>query len=343
MAVSFLAAGVLLLFPCGISAGGFDYVREVPFTAEDEQGGIPEFEEEVTKDGVRYALSDVQVKTEEKVPVEETRYFSREQEVLLLEGEEFSPQEEMEQDGMTYRLVEVRQEPAEVLGRTEQVVSGYTDYPYPVSEAEVPQTKEVTAVNQASGRTESVTCRLTGIAPVEGRWQPNTVDIVFYDVDADWYEWNGMLVPSGQEEPLEGYEREILQSVGAREEDSRITGTYWKTEPYRDAQGRLCREAAASMEQFVVSYRASYEGKLVAEEKGTRCRLVYEGSKRVKSDTDFTYRRTARAGYVKVEEASPVKAVLAGIGIMILFLLAVGMLYLFARKNRKKERNGGNE
>lgn len=242
MAVSFFAAGVLLLLPFRVSADTFDYVKEVPFTAENEQDGIPEFEEEITKDGVRYTLSEVQVETKEKVPVEETKYFSREQERILTEGEEFTPKEEVEEDGITYHLVEVRREKAEGLGSMEQMVSGYTDYPYPVSEAEIPQSKLVSVVNRASGETEEVSCKLTGIAPIEGEWQPNTVDIVFYNVDADWYEWNGTLVPGNLEEPLKGYEQELLRSVGAADGNSRVINTYWKTEPYMDSQGRLCRK-----------------------------------------------------------------------------------------------------
>lgn len=103
------------------------------------------------------------------------------------------------------------------------------------------------------------------------------------------------------------------------------------------------QEAAPSIEQFVISYRASYEAKLTAEQEGTRRIMVYEGSKKVKSDTDFTYKRIARAGYVKVKEKSVRKTVLAGIGILILIFLVIGMLYLFAKKHGKKERKNRHE
>ena len=73
------------------------------------------------------------------------------------------------------------------------------------------------------------------------------------------FEWNGIQIEGNQEQPLQGYEQELLASVGADRNTSRVIRTYWTSDVYTDENGETCRNARADIEQYVNYYRANYE------------------------------------------------------------------------------------
>ncbi|WP_287971663.1 hypothetical protein [Blautia sp.] len=326
----------IFLIPLPVQADSSEYIKEKKFSAYSEEENIPEFEPHIEKDGVEYTLSDVEVKTEKKTPIEEIRYISKDIETIVQEGETFEPEKEWKEDGVTYKLVEVQQEKAEGVHAVEQVVSGYTDYTYPVTKDTVPKRKKITVKNAVTGENMEVECDLVDVVANGGGWQPNSIDITFFNVDADQYTWGNITVPGmeGQEIPLAGYEVELLQSVGA-DSSSRVKSLSWVSEPYTDEEGQICRDARAEIEQYVEYYRANYEKTVKTEKPGTKYIATYEGKQTVKSKTEYKYDRVAKAYYKEVEK-SVVPYVVAGIGILLLIVLIVGILFVFSKK-RKKE------
>lgn len=336
----FFAGMLLASFPVSVLADSAGYVKEKKFTADNEEDNIPEFEQHIEKDGVEYTLSDIEIRTKEKIPVVETRYISKDIETVVKEGEAFEPLEEFQEEGITYQLVDVKQEKMEGVSLVEQAVSGYTDYTYPVTKDTVPKIKKITVKNSVTGENMEVDCELVDVVPNGGGWQPNSIDITFYNVDAGQYVWGNITVPGmeGQEIPLAGYEKELLQSVGA-DSSSRVRSLAWVSEPYTDDAGRICRNARADIEQYVEYYRANYAKTVKIEKPGTRVITTYEGEQTVVSNTDYKYKRVAKAYYEEVEK-SKVPYVVAGIGILILIVLVVIILFVVSKKRKEKRDRG---
>lgn len=315
------------------------YTKVVTFTAENEQENIPVFEKTVEKDGVLYTLSDTKIETIKKTPRKEIVTYQKDEEVILPEGETFDPEEEKIEDGIIYKLVSTDSETADTVQSYEKSVTGYTDYDYPVAQADVPAIKVVRTTDD-QGNTVDVACSLTGITENGGGWQQNTISITFYNLGAEEYVWNGITVSGSQEVPLSGYEEQLLQSVGA-DSSSRVLDTYWVSDPYVNEDGQLCRDAQADIEEYVGYYRANYAGQLKTDVQGIRYLAHYEGTKEVDSSTSYTFERQATARYEKVKESQIpeiVKYILSGAGILILILLVILILYVVAKKQKKERK-----
>lgn len=316
-------------------AASSDYTKTISFDAENETDNIPEFENMIIKDGVEYTLSDIKIDTLEKIPVTSTHYYTREEEVFVPEGEQYSPPEQITMDGKKYSLESVETVEGQGPDTYHQEVSGFTDYDHFVSKEDIPQTKTITAKSAATGEDVEVSCQLVDVTENGGGWQENTISIIFYNVDADVYEWNGITVPGGQDVPLQGYEDALLESVGAGS-DSRVIRTYWTSDPYMDDQGRLCRNASADVQQYVTYYRATYKGTVTTGETGLVYKCTYTGAEEQETG-EFLYKREATAIYEEVEHKDVAPYVFIGIGIVILIavLLCVSILYVLAKKRRK--------
>lgn len=242
--------------------------------------------------------------------------------------EEYMPEKNITEDGITYKLKS--QEPMDE--SPIQAVTGYTDYDHMVSASGVPVTKEILAVNNRTGRTESVTCDFNGITQLEeGEWIDTYIDITFISYESEYFEWQGIEVTKDNTNPLRGYEQQLLASVGAAPDEYRIINTFWLGEPY-DHDGTLCRDARATVQRYVQYYRASYNGTI---KQKTKYKLTYEGTQKVDSKTDFNYKIKAVAKYKEVEKTPIIYYVLIGVGIILAIGLIVLLLYLLAK--RKKE------
>lgn len=314
------------------------YIKTVEFSAENETDNIPEFDKDIIKDGVEYTLSGVDVETVSREPKTLTNYFSKDIETIFPENQEYEPEDSFIEDGVLYVLSDINSELVDNVATYKQEVTGFNDYDHTVTEADVPQTKVITVNSIATGDPVEVTCNLENIIPNGGGWQQNTISIVFYNIGADMYEWNGITVPGNQEIPLIGYEQELLESVGA-DSSSRVVDIYWVSEPYYDDLGQICRNAQADIEQYVQYYRANYRGTFQAEEPGVRYIATYEGNYTENSDTDFTYKRRATATYeVKSENQHIDPLIIAGIGISlcVAIVLVILVLYILSKKKKKK-------
>ena len=268
----FFAGMLLASFPVSVLADSAGYVKEKKFTADNEEDNIPEFEQHIEKDGVEYTLSDIEIRTKEKIPVVETRYISKDIETVVKEGEAFEPLEEFQEEGITYQLVDVKQEKMEGVSLVEQAVSGYTDYTYPVTKDTVPKIKKITVKNSVTGENMEVDCELVDVVPNGGGWQPNSIDITFYNVDAGQYVWGNITVPGmeGQEIPLVGYEKGTVAVCSVQTVPAESGHWPGYQNHVRDDAGRICRNARADIEQYVEYYRANYAKTVNIEKPGNK-------------------------------------------------------------------------
>ena len=331
-----LAAALLYASPPVLAAKNDSFSKTIYFNAENEQENIPDFDKEIVKDGQKYTLSGVSVRTLKKTPQEEVQYLTKEVEKIVGAQEEYDPPKELQENDFLYNLSHVRQEPISTSGEG-QLVTGFVDYQYPIQQADVPKTKVISTTDPVTGETIQVTADFKNLIQQGGDWKPNYIDIKFYNMDADYFEWNGIQIEANQEQPLQGYEQELLASVGANRNTSRVIRTYWTSDVYEDENGETCRNARADIEQYVNYYRANYEKRLDKEE--VRYVATYQAEQTVESQTSYTYESVATARYKK-DDNKIVKYIMAGAGILILVAIAIAILYVIAKKKRNRRKNG---
>lgn len=329
-----VAAALLSASTPVLAAKNETFTKTVSFKAKNEQENIPDFDKEIIRDGQRYTLSGVSVRTLKKTPVEEVQSLTKEVETVIDAQEEYAPPEKLQDNNLFYDLLRVEQEPISTPGEG-PLVTGFIDYQYSVKQAEVPKTKTISATDTVTGETIEVTADFKNLIQQGGGWKPNYIDIKFYNMDADYFEWNGIQVECNQEKPLQGYEQELLASIGADQSTSRVLRTYWTSDVYTDENGETCRNARADIEQYVNYYRANYEKRLDKQE--VRYVALYEAKQTVVSQTSFVYERAATARYEKVDNEI-VKYIMAGAGIVIVVAIIIAILYVIAKKKKKQEK-----
>lgn len=307
--------------------------KTVNFKAENEQENIPDFDKEIIKDGQKYTLSGVSVRTLKKIPQKEVQYLTKEVETIVGAQEEYAPPEKLQENNFFYHLSHVEQEPISTPGEG-ALITGFVDYQYPISENDVPKTKVISTTDPVTGENIEVTADFKNLVQQGGDWKPNYIDIKFYNMDADYFEWNGIQIEGNQEKPLQGYEQELLASVGANKNTSRVIRTYWTSDVYTE-NGETCRNARADIEQYVNYYRANYEKRL---DKNEVCYIAsYEAEQTVESQTSFIYERSATARYEKSDNEIA-KYIMVGAGILIFVTVMIAILYVIAKKKKKQEK-----
>lgn len=229
--------------------------------SEEEFAKHVSFDNTIKENGKTYRLDGITYKVTEKNYLEKKEKQTESD--LISEGGEYTPPETITENGITYTLQDSVKETQE--NESEQTVTAYEEYSHAVTEADVPAEKTVSAVNEKTGETESVTCVFSGISQNGTTKAVIPMSITFQGYDADYYEWNGNRILRNDEKPaLNGYENQLLKSAG-------ITGTVlsiaWDGNPYM-ADGVLCRNAVATVEQQIPVYRANYTGKIRESRNG---------------------------------------------------------------------------
>lgn len=190
-------------------------------------------------------------------------------------NEEYNFEESIKKEGASYQLSDVKYEllskenkPGE--GRIQEIeydsyvqeVTAYSDYEHVVSDETVPQIKSVSVTNEKTGMEESVECSLSGIDQIGKKWVDSYIHIQFQDYNSTSFEWQGIQIANHfSAEPLEGYETELLESVGLTNQTGIVLRTYWTSDAYLES-GVVYREAKADIKKEVPVYRVSYTGEI---------------------------------------------------------------------------------
>lgn len=306
---------------------GKNIEKVVVYTTRDKDETF-EFPEEITKEGKLYKLTDAGYEITNCVPEQsESKVLYTDVEVIT-DGSVYSPEETIEIDGVTYQLQSVSK-----LIHSEQTVTSYSDYLGKQTMESVPQKKIVTAVNEVSGESQEVECSLMDVTQLsDGEWIPGEINITFLAYDAYEFQWEGITIKNdGTENPLKGYESELLQSAGLSVDDCRVDSITWDGEAYTDADGIICRKATADIEQYVNYYRASYSGTI----SSVQYEASYIGTVITESEEDALYEIRATAEY---EYTVPVvKIIVTGVIVAVAAALAVLVLYVLSKDRKKKE------
>lgn len=307
-------------------------VKENRYTTNSSDDLHADYDEKIIEDNTFYKLKKVEYEVIDKSQVIVDKSVLSD---LMLDTDEYDPPEKITEDGLIYKLVDVKQIESETL---DQEVSGFDDYEKKISETDVPQTKTLKVEDLRTGEEMEVECPLSGIEVLDGGTLiKDSIDVTFEGYNLGVFEWNGNYVRSDDEYPLKGYEKDLLKSVGLSPSIYSVSSITWKGEPYTDENGVDCRDAVAEIQHYGYLYRANYSSHI----KYVRYKASYENAE----NDNFNYVIKATAVYEKVVPVT--QAVFyAGIGILIFCILLVLIMYLVSRnkkedgKSSEKEKGG---
>ena len=318
---------LLTMVPLQVFAADTTKELTVRASSEEEAKSKAEekFKETIKEDGKKYKLLDIEYE------VVETKYLDKIEKKVELKEE---PKKTITENGMNYTLKSFEKEERNKDGIDEQVVTAYEDYDHAISAQDVPATKKVKEVNQATGKEQEVECQFTEVTNVGTTTVDKTMVITFTDYDSAYFSWNGQLLPHNDEvPPLKGQEASLLAYVGASEE-SVVTNFWWNGQPYT-SNGVLCRDAAATVRQPVPMYRANYRGTMEIP-KETIYKAIYEAP-----DEKGEMEVTVKASAMYEEDTFVQYVIAAGIGLLVLIGLIV-LILMILRKKKKEEKSEEN-
>lgn len=307
-------------------------VKENRYTTNSSDDLHADYDEKIIEDNTFYKLKKVEYEVIDKSQVIVDKSVLSD---LMLDTDEYDPPEKITEDGLIYKLVDVKQIESETL---DQEVSGFDDYEKKISETDVPQTKTLKVEDLRTGEEMEVECPLSGIEVLDGGTLiKDSIDVTFEGYSLGVFEWNGNYVRSDDEYPLKGYEKDLLKSVGLSPSIYSVSSITWKGEPYTDENGVDCRDAVAEIQHYGYLYRANYSSHIKY--------VKYEASYENAENDNFNYVIKATAVYEKVVPVT--QAVFyAGIEILIFCILLVLIMYLVSRnkkedgKSSEKEKGG---
>lgn len=300
-------------------------VKENRYTTNSSDDLHADYDEKIIEDNTFYKLKKVEYEVIDKSQVIVDKSVLSD---LMLDTDEYDPPEKITEDGLIYKLVDVKQIESETL---DQEVSGFDDYEKKISETDVPQTKTLKVEDLRTGEEMEVECPLSGIEVLDGGTLiKDSIDVTFEGYSLGVFEWNGNYVRSDDEYPLKGYEKDLLKSVGLSPSIYSVSSITWKGEPYTDENGVDCRDAVAEIQHYGYLYRANYSSHI----KYVRYKASYENAE----NDNFNYVIKATAVYEKVVPVT--QAVFyAGIGILIFCILLVLIMYLVSRRKKEDEKS----
>lgn len=290
------------------------------------------FDTEIVVDGSKYTLKDIVYET-----LSET-YLDKKEKVVKSDPMDadisFVPEQSITENGVEYLLVKTEKKELVSREASTQYVSAFDEYQYAISVYDVPATKTVNVLNEATGQYEDVECKFQDITSA-GTTSVTTYLMINYEkYDSSWYEWEGYVIPRNDDVPaLFGYEDQLLACAGtSASAGSRVTELAWSGDPYLNGEGVLCRDAVASIVQPVSIYRANYQGIIrTEEEKNVIYESTYEGADPTGS---VEYEVKAIAEYQKKQSYTKVVLCLTGIGIVV---LAGGITVLLLKLSKKQK------
>lgn len=277
------------------------------------------FEKKITEKGKKYKLEKLSYN------VCSEKYLNKKEKVLKVDKE---PKTTIVEDNLVYSL-DSKKKIQEVVHKEEiNSISAYDDYDHYVDSTQVPSKKTVTVNGKV------IVCDFSSIQQIGTNKVPNTITVQFEGYDTGSYIWNAHVLQRNDDiPPLEGYEDELLQEVGAMN-GSKVKSMRWLDEPYL-FNGLMYRNAIVEIDQVVPIFRANYIGQeIIPEETKTvyECRYTTgDPEGRMEYDVEVT------AEYIETHEN--IHPVLVGAGIVILLGTLLTILIILAKKKGEKEKN----
>ena len=331
--ISFFSLLFLLSFSVSVFAET-ETVTKIETYKSNDKNEKRESEKQFSKDGIKYKFLD---ETYEIVNQEDN--FKDEVKTLTVNKEtknkKYAPKKNITRNGIKYKLKSVEDNVRTVRKQKGRKVTGYLSFDSKEAAMSAPNEK----VFSAGGATAN--CKKKNMVKEKAAgWQSSYIDFTFTSSDKNYYEWNGHEIDGDSNNPLKGYNDEILKSINVDKSDYKIGKTYWKGSAHKK-NGIYTRKLRVEVKKKVPHYRVNYEGYSDDEtEEIITYKLTYEGTVQIKTGTTYDIKKTAY--YEKVPESKKtVKEVLISIGVMILEISFVGILFIvfFKKGNEIKQKN----
>ncbi len=326
------------------AVSGETVTKEIEYYTNNSSDKIDDqFPELIQENGQMYRLQDVRYETvsEKKETIAEAVTKTVKSKVLK-QSDVYNPVQTLEEDGIVYHLQESTSEiVTQKKGKTNQL-NGYTDY-FSKSQADAaPAVKKVTASDPDTQK--EYTGNANKIA-VEKRseWENSYIDIHFTGYDAERYQWNGIMVEKNEQNPLKGYHKELLQSVGVtagQMKNYKVGTISWTGKAYRNKKGILCRDARAAIRKKTITYRVIYQGIYSSEDTmGVVYQTTYAGIRNRETGV-IHYQMKATATYQVQPETKSIPVAAITIGVLLVLVAIIGMINLicFHKKKRREDK-----
>lgn len=331
--ISFFSLLFLLSFSVSVFAET-ETVTKIETYKSNDKNEKRESEKQFSKDGIKYKFLD---ETYEIVNQEDN--FKDEVKTLTVNKEtknkKYAPKKNITRNGIKYKLKSVEDNVRTVRKQKGRKVTGYLSFDSKEAAMSAPNEK----VFSAGGATAN--CKKKNMVKEKAAgWQSSYIDFTFTSSDKNYYEWNGHEIDGDSNNPLKGYDDEILKSINVDKSNYKIGDTYWKGSAHKK-NGIYTRKLRVEVKKKVPHYRVNYEGYSDDEtEDIITYKLTYEGTVQIKTGTTYDIKKTAY--YEKIPESKKtVREVLISIGVMILEISFVGILFIvfFKKGNEIKQKN----
>ena len=211
--------------------------------------------------------------------------------------DEYTPQEKIEQDGITWTLTSKELVDSEIPDVTKDAVAtrAYKDVENGVP---IPKTIDYTYEDADTKAKIDTTLPLTDASDTKWHWVDFAFPITISDYDAEVLDLNGTEIPS--DAPLIDYADEFLDMLGLDPDYYKITSIEWDGDPY-ESNGTLMRKASGTGSKYVRDVNAVYSGTVtLPHQEGAAWESVYTEELGKKNSAVYTYE--ADATYISTAE-----------------------------------------
>ena len=141
---------------------------------------------------------------------------------------------------------------------------------------DIPEAAVLTVTDAVTGNEVEAQVPLASASYSEERWEPGfEFPVTIINDDAQRFLLNGREVKLDEENPLRGYEEQLLELIGVSEENYRITSIRWDGPSYQE-NGHWCRKLMVKGDWKVTDCKAVYSGTVnLPEVKAKAVQAVY--------------------------------------------------------------------
>lgn len=268
----------------------------------------------------KYSLKDVKREITDRKELYEVRM---ETETVKKEtDDEYTPDKYIVKNGVRYRLKSVSKNERTVRRDKGRLVTGYLSFDNRSEAYNAPDRYTFTA----DGAT-ALCSKQNIIKEKTYGWQSSYIDFTFKSTDRDYYEWNDHQIDGNSDNPLKGYDDEILESINALKKNYKIGKTYWKAGA-KKVNGVYTRKLRVEVKKKVPHYRVNYKGYSKGKIKKSHVyTMTYKAKVKVFTGKyKYSVSETAIYEYVKKEVKD--KPLIYRIGIILLAITVAGVLFI---------------
>lgn len=251
------------------------------------------FPEQIEKSGISYQLKDVQYQITEL-----TKEYQKSS-VDLWAYAEYTPEQEIEVDGLHYTLVDTSKEEWTESGRSKTVS---VDRTY-LEGQEIPEAIDIESTDDTTGETIYGNIPRTDLQDDgAGWWEGGLEQWVKYrwnDETSQWvFEVGDEIFPAASDDSpwFDGCESKILQSLNLDGTFNQITGIAWDSDGWQDENGGWWKTVKATGNRMIKRYRAWFSGEVAEADLP----MVRYTSRYVSDVTGYLI--TANVTYEKIKE-----------------------------------------